>query len=74
MPTPDVEAALADRLVDDHLYQQWVGQGEQLNHETRGRTWARLPVTLVPARTTRTELLSGVVGLMSNSSIPSGNW
>ena len=32
-----VEAALADHLVDDHLDQQRVGQGEQLNHETRGQ-------------------------------------
>ena len=29
-----VEAALADHLVDDHLDQQRVGQGEQLDHKT----------------------------------------
>ena len=32
-----VEAALADHLVDNHLDQQGVGQGEELNHEARGQ-------------------------------------
>ena len=32
-----VEAALADHLVDDHLNQQGVGQGEQLHHKAGGQ-------------------------------------
>ena len=32
-----VEAALTDHLVDDHLDQQRIGEGEQLNHKTGGK-------------------------------------
>ena len=38
-----VQAALTDHLVDDHLDQQRVGQGEQLTTKLAASTWINTP-------------------------------